>query len=127
MALLFVSHDLEVVRLMCDEVMVLYLGRVAEHGPVRRILDAPAHPYTRARLAASAGSDANAALPGEPASPIDPPEHACLFHSRCPVAQDRCLSERPRLRTLEPGWTVACHHPQGRAPRLSEPAAYSPR
>jgi oligopeptide/dipeptide ABC transporter ATP-binding protein len=108
MALLFVSHDLEVVRLMCSEVMVLYLGRIAERGPVERVLAAPAHPYTRALLAASPGRR-GVPLAGEPLSPIDPPKHACLFHSRCPLAIDRCRSERPALREVAPGWTAACH------------------
>lgn len=110
MALLFVSHDLEVVRLMCEEVVVLYLGRVAETGPVARVLARPAHPYTRALLAATPGKTSGATLSGEPLSPVDPPQHACLFHTRCPVATDRCRSERPLLRELAPGWSAACHH-----------------
>jgi oligopeptide/dipeptide ABC transporter ATP-binding protein len=110
MALLFVSHDLEVVRLMCEEVVVLYLGRVAETGPVGRVLGRPAHPYTRALLAATPGKTSGPALSGEPLSPVDPPQHACLFHTRCSVATDRCRSERPLLRELAPGWSAACHH-----------------
>lgn len=110
MALLFVSHDLEVVRLMCEEVAVLYLGRVAETGPVARVLRRPAHPYTRALMAATPGKTGGPALLGEPLSPVDPPQHACLFHTRCPAATDRCRSERPLLRELAPGWSVACHH-----------------
>ena len=111
MALLFVSHDLEVVRLMCEEVVVLYLGRVAEKGPVVEVLARPAHPYTRALLAAAPGKHADTPpLSGEPLSPIDPPEQACLFHTRCPLATDRCRSERPQLRELRPGWSTACHH-----------------
>jgi oligopeptide/dipeptide ABC transporter ATP-binding protein len=110
MALLFVSHDLEVVRLMCEHVMVLYLGRVAETGPVARVLGRPAHPYTRALLAATPGKTSGPALSGEPLSPVDPPQHACLFHSRCPGATDRCRSERPVLRELATNWSVACHY-----------------
>lgn len=108
-SLLFVSHDLEVVRLMCDEVMVLYLGRVAEIGPVGKLLTTPAHPYTRALLAATPGKVAAPPLAGEPLSPIDPPQNACLFHSRCPLATDRCRSERPMPRNMGEGWKVACH------------------
>lgn len=108
-ALLFVSHDLEVVRLMCDRVLVLYLGRVAEYGPVERLIGTPAHPYSRALLAATPGKVTAPPLAGEPLSPIDPPQDVCLFHSRCPLAVDRCRSERPFLRELAPGWQVACH------------------
>lgn len=108
-ALLFVSHDLEVVRLMCDQVLVLYLGRVAEYGPVADIMTRPAHPYTRALLAATPGKPKAPPLVGEPLSPIDPPDTVCLFHSRCPLAIDRCRMERPKPRTLAPGWQVACH------------------
>ncbi len=109
-ALLFISHDLEVVRLMCDHVMVLYLGRVAEYGPVDRVISSPAHPYTRALLAAAPGKDAGANVSGEALSPVDPPENACLFHNRCPLATDKCRTSRPELRSLGKGWQVACHH-----------------
>lgn len=108
-ALLFVSHDLEVVRLMCDHVLVLYLGRVAEYGPVAEVMERPAHPYTRALLAATPGKPKAPPLVGEPLSPIDPPDNACLFHSRCPLAIDRCRNERPMPRDRAPGWQVACH------------------
>ncbi|MDQ0394915.1 ABC transporter ATP-binding protein [Labrys monachus] len=109
LALIFVSHDLEVIRLMCNRVMVLYLGRVAEYGPVADLLERPAHPYTRALIAASPGKPAGAALQGEPLSPISPPGNACLFHSRCPLAIERCLAERPALRDMPSGRRVACH------------------
>lgn len=108
-ALLFVSHDLEVVRLMCDQILVLYLGRVAEQGPVAEVMTRPAHPYTRALLAATPGKPKAPPLAGEPLSPIDPPDNACLFHSRCPLAIDRCRLERPLPRERAPGWQVACH------------------
>lgn len=113
-ALLFVSHDLEVVRLMCDAVLVLYLGRVAELGPAADVLRAPAHPYTRALLAATPGENSAPPLQGEPLSPIDPPQHACLFHTRCPLATDRCRSERPAPREISPGWQVACHYAEAK-------------
>lgn len=108
-ALLFVSHDLEVVRLMCEHVLVLYLGRVAEQGPVAEVMTRPAHPYTRALLAATPGKPKAPPLAGEPLSPIDPPDNACLFHSRCPLAVDRCRVERPLPRERAHGWQVACH------------------
>ncbi len=126
-ALLFVSHDLEVVRLMCDRVMVLYLGRVAEIGRAAAVLRAPRHPYTRALVAATPGHGQPRALPGEPTSPIDPPAEACLFASRCPLAIDRCRHERPRLRVIGES-VVACHRADeaGSAPAatVSEPAEY---
>ena len=107
MSLVFVSHDLDVVRLMCDRVLVLYLGRVAEIGPIEAVLGDPRHPYTRALVAASPGRGRPAPLEGEPLSPIDPPD-ACLFHSRCPHVIDRCRSEQPRLREIA-GRLCACH------------------
>ncbi len=107
-ALLFVSHDLEVVRLMCERVLVLHLGRVAEIGCVETVLRAPRHPYTRALVAATPGHGRPQALVGEPVSPIDPQNQACLFHSRCALAVDRCRSERPLLRSVDDRM-VACH------------------
>jgi len=107
-ALLFISHDLDVVRLMCEAILVLYLGHVVETGPVAAVLGEPRHPYTRALVAARPKQGRPVALAGEPVSPVDPPAHACLFHSRCPFAVERCLSERPHLRPLG-GRLVACH------------------
>ena len=107
-ALVFVSHDLDVVRLMCSRVMVLYLGRVAETGPAQAVLSAPRHPYTRALVAATPGHGRPVPLPGEARSPIDPDPSACLFHNRCPLAVDRCRIERPMLRPVD-GRLVACH------------------
>jgi oligopeptide/dipeptide ABC transporter ATP-binding protein len=108
MSLVFVSHDLEVVRLMCDRVLVLYLGRVAEIGPVEAVLGRPLHPYTQALMAASPGRGRPKPLEGEPLSPIDPPD-ACLFNTRCPRASHRCRSERPLPREIA-GRLCACHH-----------------
>ena len=93
LSLVFVSHDLDVVRLMCDRVMVLYLGRVAEIGPVGEVLSAPRHPYTRALIASAPGSATPAQLPGEATSPIDPGDE------RLPV--------REPLRERGPGMRVA--------------------
>jgi oligopeptide/dipeptide ABC transporter ATP-binding protein len=108
LSLLFVSHDLDVVRLMCDRVMVLYLGRVAEIGPVGEVLSAPRHPYTRSLIASMPGSAEPAQLPGEAASPIDPATNACLFASRCANAAPGCTTERPELRDIGPEHQAAC-------------------
>ncbi|HMN85154.1 MAG TPA: dipeptide ABC transporter ATP binding subunit DppF, partial [Bauldia sp.] len=125
-ALVFVSHDLDVVRLMCRRIMVLYLGRVAETGEAADVLAAPRHPYTRALVAATPGKGTPAALPGEAASPIDPEPDACLFENRCPLAVARCRIERPLLRPVG-GRLVACHRAEETAVAVapvSEPAGY---
>jgi oligopeptide/dipeptide ABC transporter ATP-binding protein len=108
LSLLFVSHDLDVVRLMCDRVMVLYLGRVAEIGPVGEVLSAPRHPYTRALIASMPGSAEPVQLPGEATSPIDPPMNACLFTSRCANAAPECAAQRPELLDVGPQHRAAC-------------------
>jgi oligopeptide/dipeptide ABC transporter ATP-binding protein len=107
-AIVFISHDLDVVRLMCGRILVLYLGRPAEIGPAATILSAPLHPYTRALVSASPSRGRPAALPGEVTSPIDPDANACLFRARCAYAVERCGKERPPLRDVG-GRLVACH------------------
>ena len=100
-AYVFISHDLGVVRHVADEVMVMYLGKVVEHGPREAIFNQPQHPYTQALL--SATPTVNPALrrqrillQGELPSPINPPS-GCAFHTRCPIAQARCRVETPAL------------------------------
>ncbi|MGI4978391.1 MAG: ABC transporter ATP-binding protein [Janthinobacterium lividum] len=111
LAYLFISHDLSVVRHVADEVLVMYLGRVAEHGPASVVLRDPRHPYTQALLAATPSLDparrAPAPLAGEMPSPVAPPR-ACAFVARCPRAEARCREERPALRPVE-GRLVSCH------------------
>ena len=119
-AYLFVSHDLNLVRLLCDRVLVMYLGRVVEEGPAEAVFAAPAHPYTQALVGAvsvpgrrrGAGERA-ARLTGEPRSPVDPDPAACRFHGRCPIGQDLCAREAPPVHALAgPGGRhVACHFP----------------
>ncbi|MCI5078111.1 oligopeptide/dipeptide ABC transporter ATP-binding protein [Oricola sp.] len=109
----FVSHDLATVRFMCDEVIVIYLGRIVEHGPVGKICETPDHPYTRALLAAALPADpdrqeAGIKPIGEIPSPLDPPA-GCAYHPRCPFARDICKAERPRLTDPGDGSQVACH------------------
>lgn len=110
LATLFVSHDLNVVRLLTDRVAVMYLGKIIEMGPSEAVFDQAAHPYTRALVSAIPGQGQRIRLEGEVQSPIDPPP-LCRFRSRCPVVQHRCHREAPPLRThgLAPGHTAACH------------------
>jgi len=113
LTLLFISHDLPVVRHLCARVVVLYLGRVMEEGPTDEVFSDPRHPYTRALLAAAPHLDPSrrqrhAPLAGEPPSPADPPS-GCVFRTRCPYAMPACAKESPALReTGAAGHRVAC-------------------
>ncbi len=100
-AYVFISHDLGVVRHMADEVMVMYLGRAVEQGPREAVFSDPQHPYTQALLSATPTVDAalrrqRIVLQGELPSPLSPPA-GCAFHTRCPIAEDRCRSQAPQL------------------------------
>jgi dipeptide transport system ATP-binding protein len=111
-AYVFISHNLQVVRHIADDVLVMYLGRVVEYGAKGAVFARPAHPYTRALLAstpslAAAKRRVRAPLAGELPSPLDPPA-GCAFHKRCPYAIERCAVELPALATFK-GVTVACH------------------
>ncbi len=110
---LFISHDLSVVAHTCDQVAVLYLGRLVETAPTRSLFQAPRHPYTKALLSAIPSLDPDdrgkaQKLEGEIPSPANPPS-GCRFHTRCPVAQPRCAAEEPVWRELAPNHKVACH------------------
>jgi len=113
MSYLFVSHDLNVVRMVCDRVIVMYLGRVVELGPAAEMFANPGHPYTRALIQAiplvGGRPEAREALAGEPRSPIDPDPRVCRFFGRCPRQVERCRQEAPQLRELRPGHFAACH------------------
>ena len=112
---LFISHDLSVVEHIADRVAVMYLGTLVEVGGRDQIWRTPQHPYTKALLAAAPIANPKIArmrqrtvLQGELPSPLNPPA-GCPFQSRCPIAQDRCRSERPELRPVSNGAQAACH------------------
>jgi peptide/nickel transport system ATP-binding protein len=113
LTLLFIAHDLAVVKAVSDRVAVMYLGKLCEIGPAEQVFEAPAHPYTSLLLRAIPLPDPDAPLPrsvaaGEPPSPIAPPS-GCRFRTRCPLAAARCAAEEPQMRELRPGQFVACH------------------
>jgi peptide/nickel transport system ATP-binding protein len=115
LTMLFISHDLAVVKNVSDRIIVMYLGKVCEIADPVSLYRSPAHPYTRVLLDSIPQPDPDRALPdraitGEPPSPIDPPS-GCRFRTRCPRADDRCRDEEPTIREAAPGRFVACHHP----------------
>jgi len=97
LSMIFVSHDLNVVRLLTERVAVMYLGEIVEVGPSEQVFNSPLHPYTRALISSIPGQGPRIRLQGEARSPVDPPPSACRFHGRCPDGQDRCGREKPRL------------------------------
>src|SRR5262249_8704234 len=109
----FISHDLNVVRFMSDRVLVMYLGKIVELGPVDRIYDNPRHPYTRALLSARLSMDPKQRrtappLSGDPPSLIDPPS-GCRFRTRCALAEGVCATIVPSLSAQEQDHVAACH------------------
>ncbi len=115
LALLFISHNLAVVRHVSHRVAVMYLGRLVELAPEPALFRHPRHPYTRALLAAVPEPDpavpAPAVLPGELPSPLDPPA-GCRFQTRCPRAEARCRTAEPPLTEEPPGHWVRCYFPE---------------
>jgi oligopeptide/dipeptide ABC transporter ATP-binding protein len=113
MSYLFVSHDLNVVRLLCSRVVVMYLGKIVEIAPAETLFTAPRHPYTQALVAAipdpARRGEARPRLHGSPTSPIDPDPNACRFYGRCPKSTDICAKAMPPLRAVGPDHFAACH------------------
>ena len=115
LTLLFIAHDLAVVKAVSDRVAVMYLGRLCEVGPSEQLFARPAHPYTALLIEAIPVPDpdvrpAESVPAGEPPSPIAPPS-GCRFRTRCPRADQQCASEMPELRPVATGQYAACHHP----------------
>jgi oligopeptide/dipeptide ABC transporter ATP-binding protein len=111
LTMLFISHDLAVVRYVADRIAVMYLGRVVEVGTRSQVFDSPRHPYTMALMRAVPSMTPKplaVAVTGDPPSSIDVPP-GCRFASRCPFVTDRCLVEEPVLRPTAPAHLVACH------------------
>jgi oligopeptide transport system ATP-binding protein len=114
LSLIFIAHDLSVVKHISDRVAVMYLGKIVELGPALDVIDRPRHPYTRALVSAIPSPHPaqeklrqRIMLPGDPPSPINPPS-GCPFHTRCPYVQDRCRTTVPPLVPAGPDRVAAC-------------------
>jgi peptide/nickel transport system ATP-binding protein len=116
LTLIFIAHDLAVVKNVSDRIVVMYLGKICEVGTPDALYKQPSHPYTAGLLASIPVPDPNVkpeerpALAGEIPSPVAPPS-GCRFRTRCPRAQDVCASQEPEIKQITPGQFVACHFP----------------
>ncbi len=123
MSYLFVSHDLNVVRLLCDRILVMYLGKLVETGPTEAVFNHPAHPYTQALISAIPSFEANPhriPLTGEPRSPINPSPHVCRLYGRCPKGDTQCQQVMPVLEDIDIDHQTACHYPSKKAVETPE-------
>ena len=116
LTMMFISHDLGVVKTVSDRVMVMYLGKICEIANPDSLYKEPRHHYTHALISSVPVADPSrksvrTAIQGEPPSPTNPPS-GCRFRTRCPAATELCATEEPQLRETSPGNYVACHHPR---------------
>ena len=115
-SIIFISHDLSVVRIVCKRIIVMYLGHFVEIADRDTLFDSPSHPYTRALISAIPVPDPDSQedtkriiLKGDLPSPTDPPS-GCVFRTRCPIATNYCIKREPILESRDNGARVACHH-----------------
>jgi len=114
LTMVVISHDLRVMRYLCDRIAVMYLGKLIEIADRDALFNAPTHPYTKALLAASlldqnSLSATGSLLEGDPPSPLNPPS-GCSFHTRCPYARPDCAALEPKLKLARPDQFVRCRH-----------------
>lgn len=114
---LFITHDLAIARHICDEIAIMYTGKIVELGQMEEVISEPLHPYTRALLSAVPVPDPTIKrerlrIRGEPSNPINPPP-GCRFHTRCPYAKDVCSKVEPRLKGVSKTHFVACYSDSG--------------
>ena len=124
----FISHNLAVVKSICDQMIVMYLGKIMEAGHVKTLFKNPLHPYTHALLSAVLDTDQsktreNVILKGDIPSPIDPPK-GCRFYQRCPKAMEGCKTVAAPEITVEPDHVVACHYVNGFPKDVEKPKDY---
>jgi peptide/nickel transport system ATP-binding protein len=127
LTLLFIAHDLAVVKNVSDRVAVMYLGKICEIGPADTLYEAPAHPYTEFLLGAALEADPDSpmhsqTLEGEPPSPMHPPS-GCRFRTRCPNATQKCADEEPLPQEVAPNHLVSCHYPLTITHKVATPTA----
>ena len=130
LTMVFIAHQLSVVRHISDRVAIMYLGRIVESGPTEQVFDDPQHPYTKALLAAAPRPDPTrrhlrAATRGDVPSPLHIPS-GCRFRTRCPYAEERCAADDPALEEVAPGQQAACYvlpfaRRDGTSPRVAAP------